>query len=227
MNAKCTQVPVMLDSDNSVSRAYAGWVDSYDSSENRTRDLDAVVLRQQELDITGRDVLEIGCGTGKNTEWIAAHAATVVGLDLSPEMLARARARVKQTNVTFAEHDIQRTWPLGDETVNTVIGNLVLEHLANIRMVFHEAERVLRPNGTLFLCELHPFRQRLGAQAQYTDAKTGDRQKVEAYAHDVADYINGGIEAGLKLERVGEWWDEADRAAGAPPRLFSVLFSRP
>ncbi len=211
----------------SVRAAYASWADSYDTNENRTRDLDALILRQHELDIAGRDVLEIGCGTGKNTAWLAEHAACVTGLDLSPEMLSKARNRVPSPNVTFIEHDIQHAWPVGDESVNAVVGNLVLEHVSNVQIVFHEAERVLRPNGTLFICELHPFRQRLGGQAQFTDEKSGDRLMVEAYAHDVSEYMNGGIEAGLKLVRVGEWWDDLDRSSGAPPRLLSVLFTKP
>lgn len=211
----------------SVRAAYASWAESYDTNENRTRDLDAVVLRMHELDIAGRDVLEIGCGTGKNTEWLAQHAESVTAMDLSPEMLARARARLQKGLVTFVEQDIQHAWPVPDESFNAVVGNLVLEHVSNIQIVFHEAQRVLRPNGTLFLCELHPFRQRLGSQAQFTDAKSGDRLKVEAYVHDVSEYVNGGIDAGLKLVRIGEWSDAADSAAGAPPRLLSVLFSRP
>lgn len=216
----------MPSTDKSVRAAYASWAESYDTNENRTRDLDAIILRQHELDIAGRDVLEIGCGTGKNTEWLAEHASSVVGLDLSPEMLSRAQARVASDQVSFIEHDIQKSWPVPDESVNAVIGNLVLEHISNIQIVFHEAQRVLRPNGTLFLCELHPFRQRLGSQAQFTDEKSGDRLKVEAYSHDVSEYVNGGIGAGLTLVRVGEWWDDMDRSSGAPPRLLSVLFNR-
>jgi ubiquinone/menaquinone biosynthesis C-methylase UbiE len=210
-----------------VRAAYASWAASYDTNENRTRDLDAVVLRQHELDIAGRDVLEIGCGTGKNTEWLAGHAASVTALDLSPEMLARARSRVKLPHVKFIEHDIQRTWPVSDESVNAVIGNLVLEHVSNIRIIFHEAQRVLRPNGTLFICELHPFRQHLGGQAQFTDEKSGARLKVEAYVHDLSEYVNSGIDAGLQLVRIGEWSDDLDRESNSPPRLLSVLFNRP
>lgn len=210
----------------SVRAAYASWAEAYDTNENRTRDLDAWVLRQHELDIAGRDVLEIGCGTGKNTEWLAEHAESVTALDLSPEMLARAKARVKAGHVTFLEHDIQRAWPVEDESFNAVVGNLVLEHVSNIRVVFEEAQRVLRANGTLFLCELHPFRQRLGAQAQFTDPESGDRLKVEAYVHDVSEYVNAGIDAGLRLGRIGEWSDDLDRQSKSPPRLLSVLFNR-
>lgn len=209
-----------------TAAAYDSWAESYDRDANRTRDLDAEVLRRHELDIAGRDVLEIGCGTGKNTEWLAAHADTVIALDISSEMLSRARKRVTEKNVSFIQHDIQRTWPVPDESVNAVIGNLVLEHVNNLRIIFLEAQRVLRPNGTLFLCELHPFRQLLGSQAEYTDPKTGGRLKVEAFRHDIADYINTGIESGLRLARVGEWWDKQDRAKGAQPRLFSVQFTK-
>ena len=218
---------IMTPEQKSVRAAYASWAESYDTNDNRTRDLDAVILRQHELDIAGRDVLEIGCGTGKNTQWLAEHASSVVGLDLSPEMLTRARTRVSSENVQFIEHDIQRTWPIPDESVNAVVGNLVLEHISNIQIIFHEAQRVLRPNGTLFICELHPFRQRLGGQAQFTDTKSGHRLKVEAYAHDVSEYVNGGIGAGLQLVGIGEWGDDQDQTSGAPPRLLSVLFNRP
>jgi ubiquinone/menaquinone biosynthesis C-methylase UbiE len=217
----------MTSSPKDVRAAYAAWAGSYDSSENRTRDLDGVVLRQHELDIAGRDVVEIGCGTGKNTEWLAEHAASVVALDLSPEMLAKARKRVTSSHVSFLEHDIQRTWPLPDESVNAVIGNLVLEHVSNLRIIFHEAQRVLRSNGTLFICELHPFRQHLGGQAQYTDEKSGARHKIEAYIHELSEYVNSGIDAGLQLARIGEWADDQDRASSAPPRLLSLLFNRP
>ncbi len=213
--------------DRSVRAAYAAWAESYDTSENRTRDLDALVLRQHELDIAGRDVLEIGCGTGKNTEWLAAHAESVTALDISPEMLARARSRVQTGNVTFKEHDIQGAWPVSDESFNVVVGNLVLEHVSNLRVVFEEAQRVLRTNGTLFICELHPFRQRLGSQAQFTDLQSGNRLKVEAYVHDVSEYVNAGIDAGLRLVRLGEWSDDLDLQNNSPPRLLSVLFNRP
>ncbi|MBA2687331.1 MAG: class I SAM-dependent methyltransferase [Gemmatimonadaceae bacterium] len=216
----------MLSDPKGVRAAYASWAESYDANENRTRDLDAEVLRRHELDIAGRDVLEIGCGTGKNTEWLAQHAESVTALDFSPEMLSLARTRVNVGHVTFIEHDIQRSWPVPDESFNAVIGNLVLEHVCNIRIVFEEAQRVLRTNGTLFLCELHPFRQRLGSQAQFTDLQSGERLKVEAYVHDVSEYVNAGIDAGLRLVRIGEWSDDLDRQANSPPRLLSVLFNR-
>ena len=211
--------------DDRVARAYDAWAARYDEDVNRTRDLDAEVVRGVGLPVAQRDVVELGCGTGKNTEWLAGEARSVVALDFSPGMLARARARVTADHVRFVQHDLRDPWPLADRSADVVIGNLVLEHVDHLLPVYSEAARVLRPGATLFLCELHPERQRRGGQAHFT-APTGDVVHVPAFRHTVAEYINGGIAAGLRVTRVGEWL-EADASRDAPPRLFSLEFVRP
>ena len=67
----------------SVQAAYDIWSQTYDQDKNATRDLDAVVMRAQPFELAHANVVEIGCGTGKNTEWLAREAAEVVALDLS------------------------------------------------------------------------------------------------------------------------------------------------
>jgi malonyl-CoA O-methyltransferase len=206
-----------------VARAYDRWAASYDADRNATRDLDAEVVRRVPLTVAGRDVLELGCGTGKNTAWLAERAKTVVGLDFSPGMLARARERVGATHVRFVQHDVREPWPVPDVTADVIVGNLVLEHVGDLAPIYAEAVRALRPGGQLLLCELHPERQRRGGQAQFTDPATGTTVRLRAYRHTVAEYVNGGIAAGLRLRHLGEWL-EADAPSDAPPRLLSVLF---
>ena len=53
-----------------VSSAYDSWSSSYDTCPNKTRDLDTAVLRAQEFDLKGKDVLEVGCGSGRHTKWL-------------------------------------------------------------------------------------------------------------------------------------------------------------
>lgn len=208
-----------------IARAYDRWSSSYDADRNLTRDLDAAVVRRAPLGIEGADVLELGCGTGKNTEWLAASARSVLALDFSPGMIARARARLPgASHVRFVEHDITLRWPVPDASVDVAMGNLVLEHVADLAPVFAEAARVLRPDGRLWLCELHPERQRRGGQAHFTAADSGETVRVDAYRHTVSEYVNGGIAAGLVLRGLGEWL-ENDAEEGAPPRLLSVLFA--
>lgn len=170
-------------------------------------------------------MLELGCGTGKNTVWLGERAARVVAIDFSVEMLRRARERVPGTRVEFVRADVRSPWPLPDASMDVVIGNLVLEHVASLGPIFGESARVLRPGGTLFLCELHPFRQWRGGQAHFTDGATGETVRVPAHVHMVGNYVNAALDAGLILRHMGEWLED-DADGDAPPRLLALRFTR-
>ena len=210
-----------------IAAAYNDWAETYDIVQNHTRDLAAKVLRQVKLDLDGRKVVEVGCGTGRNTTWLAERAAEMVGLDFSEEMLARARSLVNDPRVSFIQHDARKTWPLADYSADVVIAMLILEHVEKLEPVFVEAARVLNTGGQFFLCELHPMRQLTGGQAQFSNTRTGERQLISAFLHDVSDYVNAGLSSGFELQQMGEWRD-ADAPANSQPRLLSLLFkSRP
>lgn len=206
-----------------VAAAYNDWAETYDSVQNQTRDLAAKVLRQAKLDLEDRRIVEVGCGTGRNTTWLFESASQVVGLDFSKEMLARARFRVDDPGVRFVQHDVRTTWPLVDASADVVIAMLILEHVENLAPVFVEAARVLNTGGQFFVCELHPMRQLSGGQAQFSNSRTGERQLVDAFLHDVSDYVNTGVSSGFELEQMGEWRDE-DVPANSQPRLLSLQF---
>lgn len=207
-----------------VQAAYNRWAAQYDRDQNATRDLDAVVLRQSGLQLENRHVLELGCGTGKNTKWIAGHAAQVTALDFSDGMLTVARTRITNPNVKFVQHDVRDPWPIETNSIDTIVGNLVLEHVEHLAPVYAEAARVLRAGGELYFCELHPFRQWRGGQAHFTEIATGDLVHISAYVHSASDYINTAIDAGFVLQHLGEWL-EPDAPANSAPRLLSVQFT--
>ncbi|HVE34753.1 MAG TPA: methyltransferase domain-containing protein [Gemmatimonadaceae bacterium] len=208
-----------------IARAYDRWARTYDTDANTTRDLDADVLRQSSLAIDGRDVLEVGCGTGKNTRWLAARARRVVAMDFSPGMLDVARGRVPSERVTLVQHDIRERWPVDDASVDLVIGNLILEHVSNVAPIFAEAARVLRPGGVMYSCELHPYRQLRGGQAHFTDEWSGEVVFAPAFQHTIAEYVNAAIASGLSIQRLDEW-TETGAASPAIPRLLSLQLRR-
>jgi ubiquinone/menaquinone biosynthesis C-methylase UbiE len=208
-----------------IAAAYNDWAETYDIVQNHTRDLAAQVLRQVNLDLDGRKVVEVGCGTGRNTTWLAERAAEIVGLDFSEEMLAQARSRVNNPRVRFIQHDARMTWPLADSAADVVIAMLILEHVEKLEPVFAEAARVLNTGGQFFLCELHPMRQLTGGQAQFSNTKTGERQLISAFLHDVSDYVNAGLSSGFELGHMGEWRD-AEPEASSQPRLLSLTFRK-
>ena len=205
--------------------AYRRWARTYDADNNLTRDLDALVLRRAGLPLEGAFVVELGAGTGKNTVFLAELARRVVALDLSAEMLERARAKVDDAvKMSFVEQDICERWPVADGEADIVVGNLVLEHVADLAPVFAEARRCLRAGGIFYLAELHPFRQLGGAVARFGDA--GDETQIQAFVHLASDYLHYAIKTGFSVRGMGEFNDAGRRkmTAGDVPRLLQLLF---
>ncbi len=98
----------------SVRNAYNTWAASYDSDRNLTRDLDQQVTRATLSGLQPRAILELGCGTGKNTAFLAQMGVPVQALDFSEGMLEQARAKVPQGHVTFTVADLTARWPCTD-----------------------------------------------------------------------------------------------------------------
>jgi len=208
-----------------IAAAYDQWAETYDTNPNRTCELAGQALRTVDLPVAGSDIVEIGCGTGRNTEWLATQAASITALDFSEEMLRRATAHIQDPKVRFIHHDVRIKWPLADDSADVIIAMLILEHVEHLETVFAEAARKLRPRGELFICELHPMRQLMGGQAQFSNTKTGERELVPAFLHNVSDFVNGGLAAGFELRRLDEWRD-LDAAADSIPRLLSLQFTK-
>ena len=206
-----------------VAQAYNKWATSYDADKNVTRDLDALVMQRVGLQLTDKDILELGSGTGKNTTYLAQHARHVTAMDFAEGMIARAHQRIVTNNVQFVKHDVRDSWPVPSASVDLVVANLILEHVHDLAPVFFEAARVLRPNGQFFFCELHPYRQLTGGQANFVDPATGEAVLVAAHVHTVSEYVMGGIETGFLLRSLGEWTED-DAQPSTPPRLISCLF---
>ncbi|WP_316934527.1 class I SAM-dependent methyltransferase [Rufibacter tibetensis] len=76
-------------------------VPAHDTNHNKTHDLEAQSLRNTLASLPFHRCLEIGCGTGKNTQWLAEKAQNVTGVDLSEEMLSKPRKKVTASNVQF------------------------------------------------------------------------------------------------------------------------------
>jgi len=100
----------------------------------------------------GRRVLELGCGTGVFLEQTARSGATIHGLDLSEELLAKARARLAgQANVTLDQGNAEQM-PYPDADFDAVYGSSVLHHL-DLDASLREVRRVLKPGGCLVFAE--------------------------------------------------------------------------
>jgi ubiquinone/menaquinone biosynthesis C-methylase UbiE len=206
-----------------VEDAYTAWSATYDADANRTRDLDADVTRRRFARVRVGTVLEIGCGTGKNTTLYADVGARVLALDFSEGMLAAARRKIQAANVEFRIADLTARWPCDDASIDLVACNLVLEHVEHLVPVFEEAARCLVPGGRFYLSELHPFRQYEGTQARFVDVDDVTVH-VPAFVHHVSDFLDAASRVGLRLVDFREWWHADDQKR--PPRLLTVEVMR-
>jgi ubiquinone/menaquinone biosynthesis C-methylase UbiE len=71
-----------------VVDAYTVWSELYDTNENKTRDLESISLIASLSEISFSSVLEIGCGTGKNTVWMQTKAKRIFAIDITESMIA-------------------------------------------------------------------------------------------------------------------------------------------
>jgi ubiquinone/menaquinone biosynthesis C-methylase UbiE len=206
----------------SVQEAYNEWSATYDSDANLTRDLDAAVTREALDHFHFRSILELGCGTGKNTGFFSQIGERVTAVDFSAGMLKKAREKIESHHVLFCAADLARRWPIAAKSVDLVACNLVLEHIEDLAPVFSEASRVLAHGGRLFVDELHPFRQSEGSKARFQSG--GATIEVAAFLHHISDFLGAAAEYGLALDQLRERWHAQD--SGRLPRLVSLLFTK-
>ena len=207
----------------SIQNAYNHWSESYDTDENLTRDLDQKVMRDALADLHFNAILEIGCGTGKNTIFLSQIGTRVDALDFSEGMIEKAKEKVKAENVRFSLADLSQTWPCEDSSYDLVVCNLVLEHIEDLSFIFSEAFRVLEEEGSFLINELHPFRQYEGKKARFSTEE--GVTEVPAFVHHISDFVNAASDNGFSLVKLNELWHEADHH-GKPPRIVSFIFEK-
>lgn len=203
-----------------ISDTYDAWAESYDSMDNKTRDLEAEVLRSLFRNPHYGNILELGCGTGKNTGWLSQKADFVTALDFSAEMILRAEVKTDAKNVTFIHSDLNREWPIKPGWANLITCSLVMEHIEDLHSVFAQGAKALKSKGRFYVCELHPYRQYSGSRAHF---KTGEElYEPKAYIHHLSDYLQASSASGFKLLELNEHFD--DKTKENLPRLISLVF---
>ena len=153
-----------------ISQAYNSWAEQYDTNINKTRDLEALALIDNLSDIHFDSCLEIGCGTGKNTEWLITKSNKILAIDLSEEMLNKAQAKIKSDKVTFLQADLQKPWTFVTQKFELLIFSLVLEHIENLGPVFEKASKSVKSGGYVYIGELHPYKQYTGTKARFENS---------------------------------------------------------
>lgn len=206
----------MTDPLASVRSGYDRWARVYDHDSNPLQALEEPVLRAAVGDPRGLAALDLGCGTGRHTLWLAAAGATVTAVDFSEGMLAEARKRPGAQAVRFLAHDLHQPLPLLDGQFDLVVSGLVLEHLRELDGFFAEARRVLPPNGRAVISAMHPAMFLRGTQARFTDPASGELVQPGSVPHSIAAFVMAALRAGFRLSNIAEFAPDAEFAARYP-----------
>jgi len=205
-----------------VETAYNSWSEQYDTNENKTRDLEAISLRKMLAGNQFKHCLEVGCGTGKNTEWLINICTQITAIDLSEGMLEKAKEKIQSDKVAFHIVDILKDWTFSNCKYDLVTFSLMLEHIEDLESIFQKLAAVTEKGSKVYIGELHPFKQYAGSKARFETA-TGT-EVVTCFNHHVTDFITAAKNNGFTLLLIDEQFDEGDR--NQIPRILNLLFEK-
>lgn len=196
-----------------VQAGYAAWADTYEDTVLDLMDLRLMGrLRTVDWPKVGR-VADLACGTGRGGAWLKGRGvAHVDGIDLTPQMLERARA--KSVYDSLAQGDVAATG-LPAHAYDLVTQLLADEHLAELGPVYREAARLAAPGGRFVLVGYHPWFLMAGIPTHF-DRAPGEPVAVESYVHLFADHVRAAHAAGWRLAELEEGVVDDDWIAAKP-----------
>lgn len=140
------------------------WENEYDSQKLMTLGAEpqADVLRFlkwykkfAKTDLANEKILDLGCGTGRNANYLAEQGALVMGMDIARNALMEAKRRAKKLGVVvkYLEQSMGAEWPIEDASANLILdvtsSNSLNEHEREVYLA--ECARVLQSQGVIFL----------------------------------------------------------------------------
>ncbi len=169
-------------------------------------------------EVAGRRVLDAGCGPGIYAEWLVNHGAEVVAFDVTPDFVDITRRRLGD-RATVLQADLNQPLTFaGDAAFDVVLCPLVFDYFPDLRPIYAEFFRVLKPGGLLVFSCGHPLGdwllvERHGLGESYFNIERYEMEwtgfgppypRIVAYRRPLQALINPLLEAGFQLDKLLE-----------------------
>jgi SAM-dependent methyltransferase len=177
----------------SARQGYDIWSETYDHTLNPVVAMDARHTMKLLAPQPGEEILDAGCGTGRNLLPMLAAGSQPIGIDLSIGMLKVAKRNLPRAPLAVA--DLQQPYPFQTGRFDAVLCALIGEHLDNLAASFGEMNQVLKPGGRLVFSVYHPEMAFAGKEANFQLENI--EYRLGAERHSVADYLNLLDDAGF------------------------------
>lgn len=196
-----------------TTEAYDLWARSYDAHDNPLVAQSELPLAELTPVLSGKRVLELGCGTGRLAPAILAAGATeYVGVDGSSGMLERART-LQDPRARWLRAELSALPPSLID-FDLVLLCLVLEHFEDPFSVLSAAAKALGPAGQLVALELHAELAQRGIGAHFEHQ--GQTIRLASYPHEASELRTACTQAGLTPTRTTDWFPDAHAVTRSP-----------
>lgn len=171
---------------------YQKWADEYDDQSHKYQWHGPAILFGMMFPrlSAGETLLDLGIGTGLGALSFHRTGLKIVGIDSSPSMIERCRSRGLEW--TIYQHDLTQTpWPLESGSIDHVVTAGVTHFIRDLRSVFDEVSRVLKPGG-LFGFDYNEFNRETAQD--YVCLENGIYHSYDAeYAQDLYRHSEGYV----------------------------------
>ncbi|OGH19158.1 MAG: hypothetical protein A3D74_00055 [Candidatus Levybacteria bacterium RIFCSPHIGHO2_02_FULL_37_13] len=138
------------------------------------------ILRLLEIK-RGETILDLACGQGFFAREFSKMGAKVIGVDVSQELIELAKKHPSQS-VEYHVSSAGNLSFLGNKTIDKVVIILALQNIENVHGVFNECNRVLKPNGKLYIVLSHPsFRIPKQSSWGWDEAQKFQYRRIDSY----------------------------------------------
>jgi ubiquinone/menaquinone biosynthesis C-methylase UbiE len=183
-----------------VASGYASWSSTYDVFPNPLIAIEEPAVHALFDPLPVGVALDAACGTGRHSKYLHTRGYTVIGVDMTPEMLTRAKGTVPAAE--FRQGDLLAL-PIESNSVDLAVCALALTHSPDLLPPMRELTRVVRPGGYVLISDFHPFMVLLGGTAFFV-AADGSAGYVTTYWHQHSAYLHAFQQTGLIVERCVE-----------------------
>lgn len=148
------------------------------------------------FELNNKCVLDFGCGTGWKIPMIKSFGASkILVSDISTEMLKHCTSKHKDIEVVELNGESNLNYP--SNSIDIITCNLVIGYVKNIKALFKEWARVLKPNGTIVLTDVHHELNKNGRQRNFIVENANII--VDGFPYIENDIVNATKNSSLKI----------------------------
>jgi ubiquinone/menaquinone biosynthesis C-methylase UbiE len=186
----------------SVTAGYAHWARSYDEWKNPLIALEQPVVTELLDGLAFQTALEVGVGTGRHALRLAQRAVSVVGCDLSSEMLkvAKNKKAADKQPLELVQASLEASLPFPGDCFDLVLCSLVLSHVTGLQACFREFARVQTHSGFCLISAYHP--EAIAVRWRTSILEPEGALRLPNMPHTREDYLEGLQAAGYRIQQV-------------------------